>query len=215
MTTLKRRQELYSQMLGFMNKNKANVVPLDIFALCRRVGIRLVKLSELSWACGISPGEAFSVWGNEDGVICLYEGRHTIVYNDSKPLRRIRFTLCEEIAHMVFGHTADPDFMVFRQHYDQEKYALYDEEARIGAGLLVCHPKLYYAHKRILTPENLSEICNITLPCAKARCEIFDRYELEIRYNQVYQFSTLLQVPLSLLWKYNREAKARRGANAI
>lgn len=191
MTTPKRRQFLYSDILHFMKDNRVNTVPIDLNQLCSRAGVDLVPLSNIVKDAGLSADEIFNIWGNEDGSVTYFGGKHRIAYNDGQPSGRIRFTICEELAHIVFKHTEDPDFNVFCQSYNSEKYKLYDEEARIGAGFLICHPKLFYAYEHCLTPAHLSVLCDITLPCAKARHDIFKKYKPEILANPTYHFTNI------------------------
>ena len=191
MTTPERRQELYSMMLQFMRLHKLNTVPLDLSSVCRAAGADLVPLSKIIEETGLTESEVFHIWGNEDGAVNAYKGRHRIAYNDKMPFGRVRFTLSEELSHMIFGHTKDPDFNIFFQKYASGKYAQYEEEARLGAGFLVCHPRFYYTYRRILNPQHLSEICKITLPCAVTRCDVYNKYEEEITQNMAYRFSPI------------------------
>ncbi|MBC5737084.1 ImmA/IrrE family metallo-endopeptidase [Lawsonibacter faecis] len=211
MTTPERRQQLYSEMLRFMRANRVNTVPLDIGALCARAGVELVPLSQIVRETGLTEQEVFSIWGNRDGAVNAHGDRHRIAYHDGLPAGRVRFTICEELAHMVYGHTADAAFNIFSQAYDAEKYAQYDEEARLGAGLLVCPPKFYYTYERFLTPRSLAEICQITLPCARVRQEVFIKYRDEIERNMAYQFAPLPQSRTNLR---AYEAAWRRGQKA-
>ena len=198
MTTPERRQWLYTRMLRFMRANQVNMVPLELGGLCGRAGVELVPLSQLTRETGLTEREIFAIWGNRDGAVNAYKARHRIAYNDALPHGRVRFTICEELAHMVYGHTADPAFNVFSQDYDAEKYAQYEEEARLGAGLLICHPKFYYTYEWFLTPKNLAEICRITQPCARVRREVFSKYRDEIERNMAYQFSKLPRTQINL-----------------
>lgn len=191
MTTPERRQVLYSKMLRFMRENRVDVVPTDLQTLCKRAGIDLVPLSAIMRDTGMGAEDVFAVWGNADGAVNSYRGRHRIAFNDAAPANRVRFTICEELAHIVYGHTADTDFNMFRQGYTDDKYAQYDEEARLGAGFLVCHPRFFFAYEQYLKPEHLSRLCGISLPCAKARHEIFTKYKSEIVSNITYQFSSV------------------------
>lgn len=211
MTTPERRQQLYTAMLRFMRANQAEQIPLDISALCARAGVELVPVSQIVRETGLTAEAVFSVWGNQDGAVNAYKDRHRIAYNDALPAGRVRFTLCEELAHMVYGHTADPSFNVFSQRYDAGKYAQYDEEARLGAGLLICHPKFYYTYEWFLTAKNLAELCRITLPCARVRREVFDKYREELQRNMAYQFSRLPRSQADLrvyeaAWRRERRA---------
>ena len=198
MTTPERRQVLYSKMFHFMKLHKVKTVPVQLGEVCARAGIELVSLSEIVRGTGLSKDTIFSIWGNMDGAVNCYQNRYRIAYNDAQPAGRLRFTICEEIAHIVYGHVDDPDFNLFRQSYHSVKYAQYDEEARLGAGFLVCPPKFFYSYDKFLKPEHLSRLCGISLPCAEARHDIFTRYKSEITSNLAYQFSAIPQSSLKI-----------------
>lgn len=198
MTTPERRQTLYSKMLRFMINNKVNAIPVDLTTLCRTAGVDLVPLSKLLRETDLNPSDVFSLWGNEDGAVHVHNGKHRIAYNDEAPPCRTRFTLCEEIAHIVYGHTQDPNFNMFSQSYNPQKYAQYDEEARLGAGFLICHPRFFYSYEQYLSPESLSTLCDISLSCARARHQIFTKYKEEITSNIAYQFTSIPRTKMNL-----------------
>lgn len=193
MTTPERRQILYSRMLRFMKTYKVSSVPVDITKLCQSTGIGLIPLSKLIEDTSLSAAEIFTLWGNEDGAVHLHNRKYKIAFNDDLPSTRVRFTLCEELAHIVFDHVSDPDFNMFTQKYAPEKYLKYDEEARLGAGFLICHPRFFYTYESRLQPEHLSSLCGISLSCAKARREVYLKYKDEITTNITYQFSNIPQ----------------------
>lgn len=205
--TSERRQELYSKILCFMKLHRVDTVPIDLPSLCKSAGVVLTSLSEIMYNTGLTPEDVFAIWGNEDGAVNAHNGIHRIAINDFLSPGRIRFTICEELAHMVFGHTSDPDFNMFHQSYAPNKYTQYDEEARLGAGMLICHPKFYYTHERFLSPNYLADICGITVPCATARCDIFKKYRAELEKNLSYQLSSIPRTKVNLrqyemAWRY-------------
>ena len=106
-------------------------LPVDVAALCRHYGARLVTLSELERR-GMSREAVFAVWGNRDGVAMSGRRGRAIGYNDRAAEKRIRFTLAEELMHLLLGHTADRRFAVASQSYDEELYARYERTVRHG-----------------------------------------------------------------------------------
>lgn len=186
--THKRRQQLYSKMFRFMLDNCIDTVPFQIAPLCKKLDVALVPLSSIIKDTGLSMQAVFDIWGNEDGVINRYGGKHRISYNNLVPRGRVRFTVSEELAHMVFGHTENPEFNMFGQNYCQATYDQYEEEGRMGAGMLICHPKFFYSNQNILTPGNLALACDLTIPCATVRYDILNRFKTEITANGVYPF---------------------------
>lgn len=196
--TLEKRQQLYGIIFRFMIDNEiASSIPFEIELLCKRIGVDLVPLSKILSDTEFTAEEIFSIWGNNDGVVCRCNERHRIAYNDSVSQGRIRFTICEELSHIILGHTQDNRFNVFHQDYRPEIYQQYEEEGRIGAGLLLCNPKFFYTYQRVITPNDLSIICNITIPCAIARYNILSKHKDEIVSNSVYPFLPVPSVQTS------------------
>lgn len=207
----RRRRELYTQMLLWMRKHRVDSVPLDIIGLCKRIGVELVPLSDITDCTQLSAEEVFQIWGNRDGVVNACKGVYRISYNDYLSYTRRRFTLCEELAHIIYGHIEDADFNICRQSYAEEKYRQYEEEARLGAGLLLCPPRFYYAYEYFLTPENMARICNISLPCAQVRYETYKSGKAEITALPAYQFSSIPKSSADL-WHFRRAMEPVRAA---
>lgn len=198
--TIERRQEIYSAIFRFMLDNEINSIPFRPLSLCNSLNIKTVPLSKMVEDTGIPEENIFYIWGNQDGVINYYNGEHKISYNDTVTDGRIRFTFGEELSHMILGHTLNPEFNMFSQNYCPEIYEQYEEEARIGSGLFMCHPKFFYCHQQALTPNNLALVCGLTTPCAKVRYDVLTRFKREITSNAVY---SLLPVPsLTPVYQY-------------
>lgn len=187
MITPKRRRTLYTKTFRFMLENKVKSVPLDLNNLCNSCGVELIPLSQITKETGLTKAEVFAIWGNQDGAVNAYNGIHRIAYNDCCCTGRTRFTICEELGHIICDHTNDPEFNIFAQAYSNEKYSCYDEEARLVAGFLVCHPKFFYTYEKMLSPQLLSTICEITLPCASARYDILQKYRKEVESTIAYR----------------------------
>lgn len=141
--TEKRRQEVYGRVFTTMLQYKAFSLPLDINRLCKDMGIELRPLSRIIQDTGLSAQAVFDIWGNEDGAVNAYQHRHIIAYNDFRHPGRIRFTIGEEIGHVICGHTEDPRFCVFNQTYSENTYKAYEEEARMSGGLILCQPQYF------------------------------------------------------------------------
>lgn len=190
--TEKRQQKIYSSIFSTMLAYKALTLPLDIKRLCRDMGIKLCPLSQIMADTGLSQQQIFDIWGNEDGAVSTYKDRHIIGYNDYQIEGRIRFTICEEICHIILGHTEDPRFCVFNQEYSECTYQIYEKEARSGAGLILCQPQFFFANPDMLTPDNLVQLCGITKKCAVVRCDILTKFKTSICNNPLFP---LLPIP--------------------
>lgn len=181
------RNKVYEKIFRFLiqyDSSGINIHPFSVEHACAILDTELTPLSQIIACTGMRDQDIFSLWGNEDGTVnawCEKEQFHIrIAYNDHQKIERQRFTICEELSHIILGHIYDQTFNVFNQNYQDDIYAKYDCEARAGAGLLLCNPKFYYQNKNSLTLETLEGICSITPSCAKVRRDVFDRFQDEI-----------------------------------
>lgn len=161
MMTNERCQQVYTAIFSTMIANKALSLPLHVDKLCDSLGIELCPLSDIVAGTGLSKQELFDIWGNEDGAVMQFNGHSKIAYNDSLSKGRRRFTICEEISHVVLRHVEDSRFNAFNQSYGKQIYREYEEEARIGAGLMLCQPQYFFLHRELLTPSSVSYLCDI------------------------------------------------------
>lgn len=181
-----RQQQIYTAIFSAMIINNAFSLPLHIGKLCDNLGIELCPLSDIVVGTGLSERAIFDIWGNEDGAVMQSCGHSKIAYNDSRPKGRRRFTICEEIAHVVLRHVEDSRFNVFHQSYGNQIYLEYEEEARVGAGLMLCQPQYFYLHRDLLNPSSVSYLCEITSKCAEVRCDVLSRFEASIKSNPLF-----------------------------
>ena len=164
-------------------------LPLNVEALCRTLGIELRPLSAIVRESGMGEAEVFALWGNPDGVLQRAGGRFYICCNDSRPPNRVRFTICEEIAHRVLGHLDEPGFSAFSQDYRPEIYARCEAEARFAAGMLLCPPRWFFAQGQELSERALARRCGVSLACARRLREDYARWGDVIRACPTYGFA--------------------------
>lgn len=130
-----RRTDIYNAAFMFMIENNLNTIPVSPEKICQILKIELVPLTQITFETGLKQDDLFALWGNKDGVLQSYNGNYKISYNDLQSEVRRRFTLLEEISHFLLGHGRNSSFNMFDQHYDQQTYLRYEEEARMCAGL--------------------------------------------------------------------------------
>ena len=186
MITNERCQQVYTTIFSTMIANHALSLPLHIGNLCDSLGIELCPLSDIIAGTGLPEQALFDIWGNEDGAVMQFNGHNKIAYNDSLPRCRVRFTICEEISHVVLHHVEDSRFNAFNQSYGSRIYLEYEEEARIGAGLMLCQPQYFFPHRDLLTPSSVSYLCDITNKYAEVRCDVLSRFEDSITSNPLF-----------------------------
>lgn len=155
-------------------------LPVAVERICPLYGARLLPLSELT-ARGMDAETVFACWGNRDGVAMQSRSVRTIAYNDRTAVNRIRFTLAEELMHLLLGHASDGRFSVARQLYDEETYALYEAEAKHGAAMLLLPPTVYFRYRERLSLASIAQLCQISRACAWTAAQYYEQNETELR----------------------------------
>ncbi len=161
-------------------RRHALTLPVDVAALCPLYGARLVSLSELE-AKGLDSEAVFAVWGNRDGVAMASRRGRTIGYNDRAAEKRVRFTLAEELMHLLLGHTEDGRFRLGEQSYDAETYERYETEAKRGACMLLIPPTVYFRYRALYGLGAIARLCHVSRACAWRAALYYEQNEEELR----------------------------------
>lgn len=156
------------------------LLPLPIERVCSRCGAKLLPLSELQRR-GMEAEAVFACWGNRDGVALQSRGGRTIAYNDRAAENRLRFTLAEELMHLLLGHAADGDFSVAAQRYDEQTYRLYEAEAKHGAALLLLPPTVYFRYRERCSLAAIARLCRVSNACAWTAARYYEDNEAELK----------------------------------
>lgn len=159
------RERLVLRTVNLLIERNVYSLPVDVMAICRAYNIDVVPLSYYTEQ-GMTPKDLFTIWGNPDGVASTCQGRSVINYNDRAKENRARFTLSEELMHVLLGHTEDPRFSVFSQSYEPEVYAQYEREAKTAAAMLLFPASLWLRHGREATDAAFARVCRISKACA-------------------------------------------------
>lgn len=191
--TKKERNDVYTKAFHYLITNSINMHPLPLNDICQKQGIEIIPLSKILETTGLSHRDIFKIWGNPDGIVQYAPNKnckiqYKISYNDSQPRNRIRFTIAEELSHIICGHVNDKRFNMFTQTYDNNIYELYDQQARMCAGILLCSPKFYYKNYSNYKTADIAKICKISIECANIRCLIYDQYKQEIMKHPLYRY---------------------------
>lgn len=173
------RYDLVIRAAYHIEVHGVGAVPFDLLDLARRFGVQAVPMSYLL-EHGVSREDFFFTIGNEDGAAVRYDGACKILYNDEKPRRRVRFTLAEELMHVVLGHVDDERFAIDRE-YDDALYQQYEHEAKNGAGLLLMPPVLYFRLRKNYSLATLAAAFDISVEAAYMTSKFCDEHEDEIK----------------------------------
>lgn len=168
------RQRLVFDTANGILSRYAFTLPVDVFRICRVLDVDLIPLSRYEEQ-GFTEEEMRIVWGNPDGAASHFNGRPVIGYNDRAPMHRQRFTLAEELMHVLLGHVCDPRFNAFTQEYDPAIYTRYEYEAKTAAGLILFPAFFYFRHRRSYDLHTLARACDISDACAVTCALYYDQ----------------------------------------
>ena len=135
------------------NINKLPVMVTDIIK--KSESIRLFKESDVHM-----------LENSESGKTILHNGFFEIVYRDTEPSYRCRFTISHELGHIFLGHLLinTPVYRTFAVRDDLES------SANVFARDLLA-PACVLHELHATTAEEIAKICNISMQAAKNRAE--------------------------------------------
>lgn len=192
MMKIPRYDFVYEAVFSFLAEHGIFSYPIDHNQICSILGIRTATMVSVTQKTSLSTDDLYAFCGNSDGAVFTLlpdsPTRHTIIYNSAKPVQRQRFTIAEECAHVLLGHSDDPHFLVSRigGTNQDDLYRAYEQEARAAAGLLLCSPKIMNLCAQVLDPKIISLACDISETCAAVRIEQHKYYGQAMRAHPAY-----------------------------
>lgn len=146
------------------NINKLPVMVTDIIK--KSESIRLFKESDVHM-----------LENSESGKTILHNGFFEIVYRDTEPSYRCRFTISHELGHIFLGHLLinTPVYRTFAVRDDLES------SANVFARDLLA-PTCVLHELHATTAEEIAKICNISMQAAKNRAERMQVLEARNKY---------------------------------
>ena len=162
-----RCEEIKELVSMVIEKYEINKIPVNVFDLANKMGIRLVKYSQLT-EYEVNKLESLGISRNSDGFFALVNKNGNdipfIYYNDRKNEKRIRFTILHEIGHFVLGHLEQSD--------------LAETEANFLAKYLIAPPVLVNK----INPTDYMDIANVFNISKDCAWYAFDYYEKWLRH---------------------------------
>lgn len=144
-------------------------LPISLSSVCRHFQIRIIQNSDLY---------ANQLKDNERGRAVLLGNGAAIIVRDTDPIKDQRYTIAHEIGHILIGDSSS--------EYEAERFAM---------GILA--PACVLWGLDIYAPEDISELCNISLVSARIRAERMRLlYKREQDFFRKYRRSCFLQSPL-------------------
>lgn len=104
-----------------------------------------------------------------DGLSVQRSGKYYIFYRGDMTPGRIRFTVAHELGHIVLGHL-DRKTHTTRNREPNEGDAPIEQAANVFASRLLA-PACVLHDLNAITPERISELCDISLTAARFRSE--------------------------------------------
>ncbi|MCL2665757.1 MAG: ImmA/IrrE family metallo-endopeptidase [Defluviitaleaceae bacterium] len=191
--TQSERKKIYGTIFSELISGNYKRIPIPLEDVCARHGIRLTPLARFVCESGFSYREALALLHNEDGCSARYTDaqgrqRYCIIYNDGpNHATRKRFTIAEELMHIFLGHHMCDIYKLDNpQAWHLPTYEKHEEAARIGAGLLVCVPSVFFEKPEFFNMNDIRHFFDISETCAFTRYEIFTRYKYEIVSHPLY-----------------------------
>jgi hypothetical protein len=174
------REKYALSCVNYLLDHHVYKLPVEPEKIAAIYNIKLVSASDYINQ-GMDKETLFDIWGNRDGSAMSCGRRHVINYNDQTPITRRRFTIAEELMHILLGHTRDKRFSVFSQDYSPEVYDEYEHEAKTAAGLLLMPLPIYFRYHPYRSLEAIANACMISNACAFTSMQYIVKNEAELR----------------------------------
>lgn len=106
--TIKKYQEARDAVWALIIDLKINALPVKISDVLKALGIKMYPYSKSMEK--IKKAGLKSIAEKSDGFTIYSGGKYTVFYDDTKPNKRIRFTLAHELGHVICKHLKDGMF---------------------------------------------------------------------------------------------------------
>ena len=138
--------------------NNIRSLPIKITDVAKKSNVIIVKYSNVS---------SDRLANTESGSTYFINNSIYIIYRDTEPIQRCRFTVAHELGHIFLGHTLTKD--KFSRKFDLSKPE-FETEADIFASRLLA-PACVLWGLDLHVAEEISKVCDISLSAAKIRAE--------------------------------------------
>ena len=138
--------------------NNVKSLPVKINCIATANNIAVLKYSNV---------DVERLSDNESGVTCFAGDNIYIIYRDTEPVERCRFTIAHELGHIFLGHALIGDRL--SRKFDLTKPDV-EQEADVFASRLLA-PACVLWGLNLHTAEEIANVCKISLSAAQVRAE--------------------------------------------
>lgn len=165
--TIKKYQEARDAVWALIIDLKINALPVKISDVFKALGIQLRTYSKNMDF--INEANLIGIAEKSDGFTIYTGGKYTVFYDDTKPNKRIRFTLAHELGHVICKHLKDGMFST-RNTEPSEDDPEEETQANIFASRLLA-PACVLHELKLFSAEKISKVCDISMQSAGFRLE--------------------------------------------
>ncbi len=132
---------------------KVNTLPVIVSKIAKAADITILKNSKVDF-----------LRAGESGKTIVQRKRFFIIYRDTEPSSRCRFTIAHELGHIFLGHLLinTPQYRTFSIRDDNES------EANVFARDLLA-PACVLHELKVFNARDIANLCNISLEAAEFR----------------------------------------------
>jgi Zn-dependent peptidase ImmA (M78 family) len=142
--------------------------PIDIHAIARQLGVRVVAADELVDIARLQELERIQAFAFSACTLDIH-GTKVIVFNPLRSPARTQSDLAHEVSHLLLGHDLDEVRMVAGMPFRTCRPDQEEEATNLGGTLLLPRPLLLRATRRGLGVEEIAEQYGVTLDMARFR----------------------------------------------
>lgn len=181
--------------------------PEDLFALCKKIGIKLKKYSTIARKTGTTIQDVSTEFKSTRGWIYRNpKGKYFIAYNDLNDSAIIRFTIAHELGHFFMNHLEDFEETELRylstDRITAKHKVLENEASCFGRNLVAPVPlSTLFSQPSLL---DLSAFFGIGYKAAKVRLDLlpldseyYSKFEQEDKYGNQLKFHSHLLLQYS------------------
>lgn len=154
---------------------KVRELPVSLNAICKHLGVRVFSYADAAQM--IQKHGLTQIVAQTDGLSFYSKGTPIILFDQTLPLSRNRFTIGHELGHIVLGHVR-PGQATLRNREPAPGDDPFETAANQFSVRLLA-PACVLWGLGLHTPEEISEVCSISLASARFRAE-----RMEILYKR-------------------------------